>query len=152
MQQKQALYHAQVHDRGAADPRYAGVIAWCAFEYGSLLNDYAGVKYPGVADTFRIPKLGASFYRAQIDPRKRPVIEPNFYWDFGPATPSGPGPDVAIFSNLEKLELFLDGKHHAVLSPDRRRFPHLPYPPFWADLTLEGASKPELRIDGYLGD
>ncbi|MBV9502034.1 MAG: hypothetical protein JO138_21900 [Acidobacteriaceae bacterium] len=152
MQQKQALYHAQVHDRGAADPRYAGVIAWCAFEYGSLLNDYAGVKYPGVADVFRIPKLGASFYRAQIDPRERPVIEPNFYWDFGSATPSGPGKDLAIFSNLEKLEIFLDGKRHSVLYPDRAQFPRLKYPPFFADLTIDGVSKPELRIDGYIGD
>ncbi len=152
MQQKQALYHAQAHDRGAADHRYAGVIAWCAFEYGSLLNDYAGVKYPGVGDVFRIPKLGASFYRAQIDPNERPVIEPNFYWDFGPATPSGPGKDAAIFSNLEKLELFLDGKRHAVLYPDRTHFPHLKYPPFFADLTIDGAPKLELRIDGYVGD
>jgi beta-galactosidase len=152
MQQKQAFYHAQVHDRGAADRRYAGVIAWCGFEYGSLLNDYAAVKYPGVADVFRIPKLGASFYRAQIDPRVRPVIEPNFYWDFGPATPAGPGKNVAIFSNLEKLELLLDGKQHSVLYPDRAHFPHLKYPPFFADLNIEGVSKPELRIDGYIGD
>jgi len=152
MQQKQALYHAQVHDRAARDERYTGVIAWCAFEYVSLLNDHAGVKYPGVADVFRIPKLGASFYRSQIDPRVRPVIEPNFYWDFGPATPSGPGKDVAIFSNLEKLELFVDGKQHSVLYPDRTRFPHLKYPPFFANLSINGASMPELRIDGYLGD
>jgi beta-galactosidase len=152
MQQRQAIYHAQVHDRALADRRYAGVIAWCAFEYGSLLNDYAGVKYPGVADVFRIPKLGASFYRSQIDPGVRPVIEPNFYWDFGPATPSGPGEDVAIFSNLERLELFVDGKDHSVLYPDRRRFPHLKYPPFFADLTTHADSKPELRIDGYIGD
>jgi beta-galactosidase len=152
LQQKQALYHAQVHDRAAADQRYGGVIAWCAFEYGSLVNDYAGVKYPGVSDVFRISKLGASFYRAQIDPTVRPVIEPNFYWDFGPATPSGPGKGVAIFSNLERLELFLDGKHHSVLYPDRRHFPHLKYSPFFADLTINEASKPELRIDGYMGD
>lgn len=150
MQQKQALYHAQVHDRAAADQRYAGVIAWCAFEYGSLLNDYAGVKYPGVADVFRIPKLGASFYRSQVDPRVRPVIEPNFYWDFGRATPSGPGKDIAIFSNLERLELFLDGKHHSVLYPNRRDFHYLKYPPFFGDLTVYSASKQELRIDGYI--
>ena len=72
LQQKQALLHAQVHDRGAANKRYGGVIAWCAFEYGSLLGAYAGVKYPGVADVFRVPKLGASFDRAQIDPTVRP--------------------------------------------------------------------------------
>ncbi|HEY3456141.1 MAG TPA: glycoside hydrolase family 2 TIM barrel-domain containing protein [Bryobacteraceae bacterium] len=152
MQQKQALYHAQVHDRGNSDPRYAGVIAWCGFEYGSLLNDYAGVKYPGVADVFRVPKLGASFYRSQVDPKQRPAIEPNFYWDFGPSTPSGPGKGVHIFSNLEKLELRIDGKLHSVLHPDRAGFPHLKYPPFLADLVVDGSRKPELRIDGYSGN
>ncbi|HEY6991057.1 MAG TPA: glycoside hydrolase family 2 TIM barrel-domain containing protein [Bryobacteraceae bacterium] len=151
MQQKQALYHARVHDRAAFDPRYAGVIAWCAFEYGSLLNDYAGVKYPGVADVFRVPKLGASFYRSQVDPKQWPVIEPNFYWNFGPTTPSGPGKDVLIFSNLEKLELRIDGKLHSALHPDRAGFPHLNYPPFLADLVVDGSRKPELRIDGYSG-
>jgi beta-galactosidase len=148
LQQKQALYHAQVHDRAAADPRYAGVIAWCGFEYGSLLNDYDGVKYPGVVDFFRIPKLGASFYKSQINPKKRSVIEPNFYWDFE-HQPSGPGKDVAIFSNLERLELIIGDRQHSVLSPDRTSFPHLRYPPFFADLVVEG-SKPELRIDGYI--
>ena len=152
MQQKQAIYHAQIHDRAAADPRYAGVIAWCGFEYGSLMNAYAGVKYPGVADVFRVPKLGASFYRSQVDPKQRPVIEPNFYWDFGPAQPSGPGNGVAVFSNLERLELLVDGQLHSVLKPDRINYPHLKHPPFFADLTLDGANKPELRIDGYIGE
>jgi beta-galactosidase len=151
LQQKQALYHAQVHDRGASDPRYAGVIAWCAFEYGSLLNDYAGVKYPGVADVFRVPKLGASFYRAQVDPKQRPVIEPNFYWDFGPSTPSGPGKGASVFSNLERLEFLIDGKLHSIAHPDRSGFPHLKYPPFFVDLVVDGSGKPELRINGYFG-
>jgi beta-galactosidase len=151
LQQKQALYHAQVHDRGLRDPHYAGVIAWCAFEYGSLLGAYAGVKYPGVADVFRIPKLGASFYKTQIDWKNRPLIEPNFYWDFGPSTPSGPGKQAAIFSNLERLELFIDGKPHSTLHPDRAGFPNLKYPPFFADLLIEGARTPELHIDGYVG-
>ena len=31
-------------------------------------------------------------------------------------------------------------------------FPHLKYPPFFADLDLDGSTHPELRIDGYLGD
>jgi beta-galactosidase len=77
-----------------------------------------------------VPKLGASFYRAQADPKVRPVIEPNFYWDFGPRTPFGPGERVAIFSNCETLELRIDGSRHAVLHPDRASFPHLKYPPF----------------------
>jgi beta-galactosidase len=150
LQQAQALRHAQAHDRAAAFPRCAGVIAWCAFDYGSLMNSYRGVKCPGVADVFRIPKLGAAFYQAQVSPGVRPVIVPNFYWDFGPETPHGPGAKAAIFSNCDRLEIFLNGKRFAEASPDRAGFPHLQYPPFFCDLTVDGALDPELRIDGYV--
>jgi beta-galactosidase len=151
VQQQQAISHAQIHDRAQAQPRNAGVVAWCAFEYGSLVNAYNSVKYPGVADVFRIPKLGASFYQAQVDPKVRPVIQPNFYWDFGPPCPSGPGEGVAIFSNCDRLELWVGGKLHATVLPDRKNYPQLKYPPFFTDLTVDGSGKPELRIDGFVG-
>jgi beta-galactosidase len=154
-QMSQAIYHAQAHSRAADHPRIAGVIAWCAFDYASLMNAYNNVKCPGIADVFRAPKLGASFYLAQVDPSVRPVIEPNFYWDFGSQTPSGPGDHAAIFSNCDQLEVFLDGKHHATLAPDRTGFPHLKHAPFFVDLKLDGAAhpepRPELRIDGFVG-
>jgi beta-galactosidase len=150
-QQQQALRHAQTHDKAAAYERCAGVVAWCAFDYSSLRNSYNAIKCPGVADVFRIPKLGASFYRAQVDPRLRPVIEPGFYWDFGPKSPSGPGDKAAIFSNCDRLELWVNGKLHASVLPDRKNYPHLKYPPSFANLTVDGAARPELRIDGFLG-
>lgn len=149
-QYKQAIYHAQAHDRAAAYPRMCGVIAWCAYEYGSPNNSHRGVKNPGVADVFRIPKLGASFYQSQVSPAVRPVIMPNFYWDFGPSTSRGPGSNAAIFSNCDRLELFLDGKSHSTLQPDRANYPNLEYPPFFATLDLDAVGHPELRIDGYV--
>ncbi len=152
LQQQQALRHAQAHSKAARNPRICGVIAWCGFDYSSLVNPYNNVKCPGVADVFRIPKLGAAFYLAQADPKTRPVIQPNFHWDFGPQTPRGPGKHVAIFSNCERLELFVNGQRHAALRPDAANHPHLKHPPFFADLDLDGAGHPELRIDGYLGD
>jgi beta-galactosidase len=150
-QMRQALRHAQAHSRAANFDRCAGVIAWCAFDYASLRSSYDGVKYPGIADVFRTPKLGASFYFAQVDPRVRVVMEPNFYWDFGSRSPSGPGLQAAIFSNCERIDLTIDGKPHAVLHPDAEQFPHIKYPPFFVDLDLDGASNPELRMDGYIG-
>ena len=150
LQQAQALRHAQAHDRAASFARCAGALAWCAFDYASLVNSFRGVKYPGVADVFRIPKLGAAFYLAQVSPQVRPVIAPGFYWDFGPEQPGGPGKNAAIFSNCERLELFLDGKPLATLLPDRTGFPHLRYPPFFCDLACGGGT-PELRVDGYVG-
>lgn len=151
VQQQQAIFHAQAHDRVASFARCGGAIAWCAFEYPSPVNPYEGIKCPGVADVFRIPKLGASFYRAQGDPAVRVVIEPDFYWDFGPQTPNGPGDHTAIFSNCDRLELFIDGHRHATLHPDKANYPNLKHAPFFADLALDGANKPTLRIDGYLG-
>ena len=151
VQCRQAIYHAQAHDRAAAYERFCGVIAWCAFEYGSPDNSYQGVKNPGVADVFRIPKLGASFYQAQVSPAVKPVIIPNFYWDFGQATPRGPGKYAAIFSNCDRLKLFVDGKPHSTLEPDRRNYPNLQYAPFFADLEIEDGGHPGLRIDGYVG-
>jgi len=150
-QTDQAVYHAQAHSRAANYPRIAGVIAWCAFDYASIMNDYKAVKCPGIADVFRIGKLGAAFYLAQVDPSVRAVIEPDFYWDFGPQTPSGPGEHAAIFSNCDRLDLFIDGKPRATLHPDKENYPHLKYPPFFVDLELDGVARPELRIDGYVG-
>jgi beta-galactosidase len=155
MQAKQALFHAEAHNKAASYPRCAGVIAWCAFEYASLMNSWHTVKCPGVGDFFRIPKLGAAFYLAQVDPAVRPVIEPGFYWDFGEATPAGPGARAAIFSNCERLELFIDGKQWAALRPDREGFANLRYPPFFADFSgikPDGSHHPELRVDGYVGE
>lgn len=150
-QTDQAVYHAQAHNRAADFPRIAGVIAWCAFDYASIMNDYKAVKCPGIADVFRLDKLGASFYVAQVNPAVRAVIEPNFYWDFGPQTPYGPGNHAAIFSNCDRLELFINGKLHATLNPDRTNYANLKYPPFFADLKMDGAGHPELRIDGFVG-
>jgi beta-galactosidase len=154
LQTNQALFHAQAHDKAAAYPRFCGVIAWCAFDYSSLLNAYNAVKCPGVADVFRIPKLGASFYQAQISPKIRPVIQPNFFWDFGARTPNGPGKNASIFSNCDWLEIFVNQKKIATAKPDRANYPHLQYPPFFCDLEIEdiiAGKKPDLRIDGYIG-
>ncbi|MGH8022584.1 MAG: beta-galactosidase, partial [Limisphaerales bacterium] len=160
LQEKQAIYHAQAHDQAAANPRFCGVIAWCAFDYASGENPYNQIKCPGVADIFRIPKLGATFYQSQVNPGVRPVIEPDFYWDFGWRTPNGPGKHSAIFSNCDRLEIFVNGAKIASAMPDRANFPHLKYPPFFCDLEIANptgpgkrkTAPPDLRIDGYVGD
>jgi beta-galactosidase len=56
-----------------------------------------------------------------------------------------------IATNCDRLEIYLDGRHFATGTPDRARFGNLPHPPVFADLTV-GSSRPELRIDGYLGE
>src|SRR5215469_3413050 len=150
----QALLHAQVHDIARSDTRYAGLLGWAGFDYASLNGDdriWKTLKTPGVLDTFRVPKPGAAFYRSQADPRARPVVLPVFFWDFGPTSPpNGPGPDAMIATNCERLEIYLGGRHFATGTPDWARFASLRHPPVFVDLTVDGSSHPELRIDGYL--
>jgi beta-galactosidase len=150
LQEQQALRHAQAHSKAAAYPTCSGVIAWCGFDYSSLMNSFDGVKCPGVADVFRIPKLGATFYQAQTDAKSPPVILPNFYWDFGSKTPHGPGKGAAIFSNCDRLDLFVDGRRIATLHPEAEKYPHIKHPPFFADLEMDGSRRPELRVEGYI--
>ncbi len=152
LQQNQALYHAQAHNKAANFPRCAGAIAWCAFDYASLINSYKGVKCPGIADVFRLPKLGAAFYLAQVDPAVRVVIEPDFCWDSTLGMPSGSAGRAPIFSNCDRLAVFVGGKPRAVVHPDRAGFPHLRYPPFFVDFEAQPGGQPDLRVDGYLGN
>lgn len=153
-QQGQAYAHARVHEVAWSNPRYSGLLPWSGYDYPSGAgNQFEGVKYTGVADLFRVPKPGAAIYQAQVEPAVRPVIQPAFYWDFGPQSPpNGPGPGAMICSNCDRLELFVGGEPFASVEPDRARFGHLPHPPSFVDLAVDGSSRPELRIDGYVGD
>src|SRR4051794_16017718 len=54
-QHLQAELHAKAHDLAAADDRYCGLLAWCAFDYPSGWQRSAGgAKFPGVSDIFPI--------------------------------------------------------------------------------------------------
>src|SRR5262249_16861588 len=76
----QAAMHAEVHQAAHADDRYAGLLGWSAFDYASLNgHSYDHVKWPGVADGFRVPKPGAAFYQSQVDPGTKVVIAPTFF-------------------------------------------------------------------------
>ena len=149
-----ALRHARVHDQLASDPRYAGGIAWCAFDYNTHANFGSGdrICYHGVVDIFREPKRAAGFYRSQCDPSEEVVVEPALHWSAGDS--AGLLSKIVVCSNCEHLKLFLGGKLLVEGGPDRKQFPHLAHPPFvfteWAlDLLQEWG---DLRIEGYIGD
>ncbi len=159
-QQQQAVLHAQMHHAAGACERYSGVLAWSAFDYGSVFRGqigsgkiYRNMKWNGVADIFRIPKRGAGIYRSQVDPEEKVVLEPAFYWIFDEELP-GPGEGAMVCSNCERLELYIDGQQVAQAEPDREDFDNLDYPPFFADLTVQNGAErlPELRIDGFVGE
>jgi beta-galactosidase len=150
----QALMHGQVHSIAGLDPRYAGLLGWAGIDYASYnAGDriWHALKTPGVLDTFRIAKPGAALYRSQVDPGVRPVIAPAFWWDFGPGSPPrGPGRGAMIATNCDRLEIYAGGQHLATGIPDTARFGGLRYPPVFADLTVDGSTRPDLRIDGYV--
>ena len=153
-QQHQAYLHAQVHSLAAEDDRYAGLIAWCGFDYDSLQGyEREHVKWPGVVDTFRVAKPGASFYLSQVSPASRVVIEPAFYWDFGSTSPvTTLGTQALVFSNCDRLEVYVGGQHSGTVRPATWLFAGASYPPFLLDLSgVDGGSLPELRLDGYVG-
>ena len=122
----QALMHAQVHDKARSSNRYAGLLGWSAVDYATMAGGHrsSGVlKTPGVLDTFRTHKPGAAFYQSQVPPSVRPVIEPVFFWDFGPGSPqTGPGQNSLICTNCDKLVVSVGGKRHATVRPDRDQF------------------------------
>jgi beta-galactosidase len=149
IQQHQALDYAYAFDAVRADDRYCGLLAWSAIDYQTGFPGDAGVKRCGLADVFRVPKPGAAFYRSQVNPRARPVIEPAFAWDLTDS-PTGPGPGSVVCSNLDRLVLYVDDVPYATSMPAHAEFPHLEHPPFIVDLTVENHSASDLRIDGYL--
>ena len=99
---------------------------------------WLNLKTPGVIDLFRVPKPGAALLPIAGPPSAdKPVILPLFFWDYGPTSPvNGPGPDSAIATNCDRLELFVDGTHLATALPDTgRSYPNLACPPAFADLS-----------------
>jgi len=151
----QCRMHAQVHNVAQSNPAYAGLLGWAGIDYASVNGgdrDWHNIKWPGVLDTFRVPKPGAAFYRSQVAPTLTPVILPVFFWDFGPASPAtGPGAGTMIATNCDRLEIYVGGQHFATGTPDTADYATLSYPPVIVDLTVDGTGSPDLRVDGYLG-
>jgi beta-galactosidase len=151
----QAKMHAQVHNLAHGNTGFSGLLGWCAVDYASLNTGnriWHNVKWPGVLDTFRVPKPGAAFYRSQVDPATAVVILPVFFWDFGASSPpNGPGAGSMIATNCDRLEIYVGGSHLATATPDTNDYPNLSHPPALVDLTAAPSGLPDLHVDGYLG-
>jgi beta-galactosidase len=150
---KQASLHGEAQSLARSEPGYSGMLAWAAFDYASPEGlDPESVKWAGVADGFRVPKLGAAIYQTQVDPAIRPVIVPVFFWE-----PTGvypiPEPTSMIASNCERLEIYVNGVHVTTGLPAVGATPYgnLPYPPFLVQLPPRARhSMPELMIEGWV--
>jgi beta-galactosidase len=149
------LRHARVHNQIGSNDQYAGGIGWCAFDYNTHGNFGSGdrICYHGVSDIFRIAKPAAGFYKSQCDPGDEVVIEPGFNWSSGDRSGAGGPGRVPIWSNCDRLKVYLDGKLRSELLPDTKAYAHLTHPPFFADLSgLPLNPWGDLKIEGYIGD
>ncbi len=125
---------ARAQPTGVRD-RYAGGIAWCAFDYASHRYFGSGdrICYHGVSDIFRLPKPAAGFYKSQCEPEEEVVIEPGFFYAWGDAAvatgrawcPSAP---TAITSRSTTTASCC-----WKWIPTASRVSHLKYPPFMAE-------------------
>ena len=147
--------HGQAHSQARSDARYAGLLGWAGFDYGSLFGPGRGdIKWAGVADGFRVPKPGAAIYQSQGDPAVRPVIIPVFFWEAGGAVPA-PGPAAMIASNCDRLDVFIGGTHVASAQPafGSPLYGGLAHPPFLVHLPKHLPNPaPDLLIQGFVGD
>jgi beta-galactosidase len=150
----QAAMHGQAHSQARSDPRYAGLVAWAGFDYGSLLGPGPyDIKWAGVADGFRVPKPGAAIYQTQGDPAVRPMIVPVFFWEAAGPAPSS-GQTAMIASNCERLEVFIGGTHVASAQPAAGSplYRGLAHPPFLVRFPKRLPNPaPDLLIQGFVG-
>ncbi len=152
----QAQMHAQVHSLAQSNAAYAGLLGWAGIDYASLSGGnriWHNVKWPGVLDTFRVPKPGAAVYQSQVDPGVRPVILPVFFWDFGPSSPAGgPGQTTMFATNCDSLEIYVNGQYLTTGTPDAQAYPGLAHPPVIVDLShADVTGDPDLLVNGYVG-
>jgi beta-galactosidase len=162
-QREHTLRHARIHNQIASDPRYAGGIGWCAFDYNTHSNFGAGdrICYHGVTDIFREPKAAAGFYKSQCDPSEEVVLEPAFHW--ASSDESVGLTKAVVCSNCDHLKVYLresgleasPWKLAAELEPERSEFDHLTYPPFVLNYNRLDFGQlrfrwGDLRIDGFI--
>ncbi len=126
-----ALLHARITDQQLGNPKIAGAIGWCAFDYNTHIEFGSGdrICYHGVMDIFRQPKWAAYLYQSQQSPSQRIVLQAATHWTMGDRNGGGNNP-ITIFSNCDEIEVFFGEEKVGRFTPDRETYPHLPHPPF----------------------
>ncbi|MBN2001929.1 MAG: glycoside hydrolase family 2 protein [Anaerolineae bacterium] len=151
-----ALLHARVQELQMGNPRVAGAIGWCAFDYATHMEFGSGdrICYHGVMDIFRLPKWAAYFYKSQQPPSKQIVLQALTHWTMGDRAGGGNNP-LTVFSNCDAVEIVIGGTSAGRFQPDRETYPHLAHPPF----TIRGldeysawgqAEFHDLQLIGYI--
>ncbi len=151
-----ALLHARIQDGQLGNPRIAGAIGWCAFDYATHKEFGSGdrICYHGVMDIYRLPKWAAYFYQSQQAPERKIVLQPATHWTMGDRSGGGNDP-LTVFSNCDQVEAIIGESHLGRVNPDSKHYPHLAHPPFTLPIPEKysawGQSEfYDLQLVGYL--
>lgn len=123
-----ALRHARVVDAMYGNPKIAGCIGWCLFDYNTHDNFGSGdmVCYHGVCDADRIPKLAWYLYASQSSLDH--VLGISSFMDDGD-NPANISAEVAVFTNADSVKVHLNEEYLGEYFPARDLYPNLPHPP-----------------------
>jgi hypothetical protein len=142
------------HNKNRAMPWYSANGYWVYSDYSGYLNTITlnQGRIPGIVDYCRIPKFSYYFFQSQRDPA---IIMPNV--NSGPMvfianrwTAQSPTA-VRVFSNCEKVSLYLNNALVETRSPDADvNCTNLLHPPF--TFTVPQFVSGTLRADGLIGN
>jgi len=151
-----ALLHAKIQDLQMGNPKIAGAIGWCAFDYATHIEFGSGdrICYHGVMDIFRNPKWAAYLYLSQQNPSRQIILQAATHWTMGDRSAGGNDP-LTVFSNCDQVEVIIGDKSLGKFNPDRENYPHLNHPPFTIPIALRytawGQSEfHDLQLVGYI--
>jgi beta-galactosidase len=147
-----ALRHARIQSQAHMMGGVSGAIGWCAFDYNTHREFGAGdrICYHGVMSIFRLPKFAAYFYESQQSPEQNIVLRASTNWQHGDIS-EGTLEPLYIFSNCDRVAVFVGDIKQGEFEPDAEHYPSLPHPPFvvpHTDARLAHA-RGDLHVVGY---
>jgi len=151
-----ALLHARIQNLQMSNPKVAGAIGWCAFDYATHaeFGSGDGICYHGVMDIFRLPKWAAYFYKSQQQPSQQVVLQAATHWTMGDRAGGGNNP-LTVFSNCDEIKVYVGENLVGRFQPDEASYPALLHPPITVSISEEfsawgQAGLGDLHLVGFL--
>lgn len=145
---RQPTHHIAQHP----NPRYAGLIAWSAFEYASLLNGYHAVKVPRGSRCLPDTEARGRVLTLAGRPERKARHRAKLLLGLRSSLPRGARKASGYVLQLRAFEGADTGQPLLALHPDSAVFPHLKYLPFYANLEADDLTNPNRRGGSDYGD